>query len=165
HQVEQYQQRLTLAPLPASQLAALEADQQQAQASYQVLSTKLSASQMASQLEQRQGGAQFRLINSPDLPRQPIWPKPAVLSLLGLAAGLGLGVGACALAELGRDRISGEAELLLLGISPVLAFVPTLPDPAARRRRRARHALEWAAGTGLILVLALGNVWLWRPGP
>src|SRR6185437_16007398 len=163
-QLDQYQRRLTLAPLPASQLAALESEQQQAQSAYQSLAAKLDASQMASQLEQQQGGAQFRLVNSPDLPKQPIWPSPVALSLIGVGVGLVLGFGVCALAELGRDCIQGEAELTLLGFTPVLAFVPPLRGRGELRRRRWQHLFEWVAASAVALILAAGNAWLWRIG-
>lgn len=164
HQLDLYQHRLTLAPLPASELAALEAQQQQTQAAYQSVASKLDASQMASQLEQQQGGAQFRLVNSPDLPKQPVWPSPNALILIGIGAGLALGFGVCALAELGRDCISGEAELMQLGFTPILAFVPALGSRGERKRRRTQRTLEWIAAFAVVLILAAGNIWMWRLG-
>jgi polysaccharide chain length determinant protein (PEP-CTERM system associated) len=161
-QLALYERRLTLAPVPAAQLAALQSQLRQAQASYQVLAAKLANSRMASQLEQRQGGAQFRLVNPSNLPRVPAWPNPVILSLGGLGLGLILGIGVGALAELVGDRVRGEAELLALGVAPVLAHVPPLRSRAEASRRRSLATLEWIGGAALMAVLVLGNLWLLR---
>jgi uncharacterized protein involved in exopolysaccharide biosynthesis len=163
-QVQSYQHRLALAPPAAAQLAALQAQQQQAEANYQALLTKLNDSQMASQLEAQQGGAQFSLVNAPDLPLTPSGPDPAVLSVLGLGLGLVLGLGASAVAELMQDRISGEADVVALGLTPVLARIPALRSTAERARLRRRAGWEWAAAAALVLVLIAGNLWLLRLG-
>lgn len=159
-QLATYQQRLRNAPLPATALAALENTYQQAQAAYQALLVKANASQMASALEQSQGGAQFELVNPPDLPRTPAWPNLTVLCWLGLAVGLGLGLGVSALAEIGRNRVSDAAELAPLGLGPVIVHIPPLYSPAQRRRLRIRHGLEWVAAGALLVLLAAGNAWL-----
>lgn len=162
HQVATYQRRLALAPLPASELASLNAQEQQAAAAYQDLLNKRNASQMASQLEAQQGGAQFRLLDAPALPQKPISPKPGVLSVLGIAVGLILGLALSAAAELLQDRIRGEAEIVAMGLTPILARVPSLRSPSEQARRRWRARCEWAAGAALLLVLLAGNLWMLR---
>lgn len=162
HQVAGYQRRLALAPLPASELAGLNAQEQQAAAAYQDLLSKRNASQMASQLEAQQGGAQFRLLDAPALPQKPVSPKPAVLSLLGVAVGLILGLAVSAAAELLQDRIRGEAEIIATGLTPILARVPSLRSRSEQARRRWRACCEWAAGAALLLVLIAGNLWMLR---
>ncbi|MGH9488629.1 MAG: hypothetical protein ACRD04_13700 [Terriglobales bacterium] len=159
-QLRRYQRRLTLAPVPASQLAGLEAQQQQAETSYQTILAKLNSSQMASELEQQQGGAQFRLVNAPDYPRQPVWPKPATLTLLGLLAGVCLGLGVSAAAELTEDRLHAENELAALGVRPVLARIPPLRTVREQASRRLRYRLEWAAASALVALVVAGSLWL-----
>ncbi|MGH9483635.1 MAG: GumC family protein [Terriglobales bacterium] len=161
-ELQQYQHRLSLAPLPAAHLAGLQAQEQQAAAAYQSLLGKRNASQMASQLEAQQGGAQFRLLDAPALPQKPVSPKPGVLSVLGLACGLILGLGASAAAELSQDRLRTEAEIVALGLTPILARVPSLHSRRERNRKRLRARLEWAAGVVLVLVLVAGNIWMLR---
>jgi len=163
-QVQSYQHRLALAPLPAAQLASLQAQEQQAETSYQALLTKLNDSQMASQLEAQQGGAQFSLVNAPELPRTPIGPDPVLLSVLGLGLGLVLGLGASAAAELMQDRIGGEADVLALGLTPILVRIPALRSGEEWARRRRRAGWEWAAAAALVIVLIAGNLWLLRLG-
>ncbi|TAN21964.1 MAG: hypothetical protein EPN33_09930 [Acidobacteria bacterium] len=158
----EYQRRLSLAPLPATQLASLQGQEQLAVTAYQDLLGKRNASQMASQLEAQQGGAQFRLLDAPALPQKPISPKPGVLSLLGVVVGLILGLAVSAAAELLQDRIRGEAEIVALGLTPILARVPSLRSLSEMRRRRWQSRFEWAAGAALLLVLIAGNVWMLR---
>lgn len=161
-QLKAYRQRLADAPLPASALTQLNNQLQQAQAAYQALLAKTNASAMASALEQSQGGAQFELVNPPDLPRQPAWPNLALLCWLGLAVGLGLGVGAVALAEIYRGTVAGEADLARLGLGPVIVHIPPLYTRAQRARRRLRHGLEWLVACTLLAAVAVGNLWLLR---
>lgn len=161
-EIGEYQRRLSLAPLPATQLASLQAQEQAAAAAYQELLGKRNASQMASQLEAQQGGAQFRLLDAPALPQKPISPKPGVLSVLGVAVGLILGLAISAAAELLQDRIGGEAEIVALGLTPILARVPSLRSHREIRRRRWRARVEWMAASSLLLVLIVGNVWMLR---
>ncbi|MGH9477030.1 MAG: GumC family protein [Terriglobales bacterium] len=163
-QLRRYQQRMTAAPLKASQLDGLEAQQQQAAAAYQSLLGKFDSSRMASELAAQQGSAQFRLVDAPSLPRVPVWPQPGTLCLVGLLAGACLGLAAAAVAEFAEDRVTGEDELLALGVTPVLVRIPPLCDTHQQARRRLRAAMEWALASGLVLILAAANVWMWRLG-
>ncbi|HVA63602.1 MAG TPA: Wzz/FepE/Etk N-terminal domain-containing protein [Terriglobales bacterium] len=163
-QLAQYERRLDLAPMPAAQLAALNTQLQQVQANYQARQAKLANSEMASQLEQEQGGAQFQLVNAPTVPRRPVWPNPALLAPLGLAAGLLLGLAICLLMELSGDCIGGEAELLALGLTPVWIHIPPLYSRGQRFRRRLRFGLEWISAGALLSLLVLGNIWMLRQG-
>ncbi|MGH9478042.1 MAG: GumC family protein [Terriglobales bacterium] len=159
-----YQQRLTGAPLPASQLAALETTEQQAQVAYQSLLGKWNSSRMASELAAQQGGAQFQLVNAPSWPREPSWPKPSELSLLGLLVGACLGLGACVVGECIDDRIATEGDLAVVGLAPVLIRVPRLCSARQRKRQQFRALVQWVAVSVALLLLLAGNLWLWRLG-
>lgn len=162
--LNRYQVRLNAAPVPATQLAALESAEQQAQAAYQDMLGKWNSSRMASELAAQQGGAQFQLVNAPNWPREPSWPKPADLCLLGLLAGLCLGLGACLLAECMDDRIATESDLVALGVTPVLIRVPRLCSARRRRWQRLGAVAQWAAVSAALLFLLAANLWLWRLG-
>ncbi len=48
---------------------------------------------MATELERRQQGEQFRVLDPPSLPERPSYPKPSLFGLGGLGVGPVLGLG------------------------------------------------------------------------
>jgi capsular polysaccharide biosynthesis protein len=81
---------------------------------------------MATNLEMRQQGEQFRVLDPPNLPQKPYSPNRLKLNLIGLVAGLVLGgvflVGTATL----DDRIYFKEELEKIVTAPVLSEIPPL---------------------------------------
>ena len=67
-------------------------DYQTAQGFYDDLLKKMNQSKMATDLEHRQQGEQFSVMDQPNLPDGPTFPKRGVFLGAGLMAGLALGV-------------------------------------------------------------------------
>ncbi len=162
HSLQQYQFRLNQEPVRGNQLASLETQYQQDQGNAASLLMKLNSSKLATQLEQRQGGAQFRPVDSPSLPQQPVWPKPLQFSGFGLLAGLALGLAIAAAAEFRQDQIHSSLELAQLGLPPILSRIPPLHTTLDRVRRRTLRSVEWAAMVVMLGAIVLGNYLLIR---
>ncbi len=73
------------------QLADITRDYDQSRANYDSLLAKKNQSEMATNLEKRQQGEHFRVVDAPNLPIKPYSPNRLKLSLMGLFAGLALG--------------------------------------------------------------------------
>jgi polysaccharide chain length determinant protein (PEP-CTERM system associated) len=86
-----YQDRIQSSPLVAAKYKELTRDYETAQKFYDDLLAKMNQSKMATDLERRQEGEQFRVMDEPNLPDSPIFPKRTVFLLGGLASGLALG--------------------------------------------------------------------------
>ena len=69
---------------------------------YTSLLAKKEDSQIAANLERRQIGEQFKLLDPARLPEKPISPNRQQINMFGMIAGLGIGLALIALLEL-RD--------------------------------------------------------------
>ncbi len=108
---------------------------------YQTLLAKKNDAQMASSLERRQKGEQFRILDPAGLPERPAEPNRLRLNLMGLAAGLCFGFLLSLFLELRDDSVRSEHELALLTQLPVLVSVPLLSEPYSDEARHDRSFL------------------------
>ena len=121
--IHMYQERIQSSPLIEAQFKSLTRDYQTAQAFYDDLLTKMNQSKMATDLEKRQEGEQFRVMDEPNLPDAPTSPKRSVFVAGGLAAGLGLGVLLVALLEYKDTAMRSERDVWAFTKLPTLATI------------------------------------------
>jgi succinoglycan biosynthesis transport protein ExoP len=156
--IGEYQQRLNMTPMREQQLADITRGYEESQANYDSLLKKQMQSQLATNLEKRQQGEQFRIIDPPSLPKKPSSPNHFELSLIALGAGLLLGLGITALAELIDARIRAEKDLKDLVPARVLVGIPHLATPGEEKQRVRRHWMEWAAAFVIVVSMVAGNL-------
>ena len=153
--IETYHSRLNSTPERQQQAVAVTRDYDQSRSYYEALLSKKLQSEMATNLEKRRQGEQFRMIDPPSLPSRPYFPKRLACSLGGLAAGLALGLGIAMMLELLVPRLHEESELSeFVGSGYVLALpaFETAPELAQAHKRRV---LEGVAA-GLLAVVIPG---------
>jgi len=155
--VEGYQSRLNLTPLREQQLADVTRDHEQALKNYESLQSKELQSSLATNLEKRQEGERFTVIDPPTLPQKPYWPDRLRFGLYGLIVGLVLGISAAALTEIVQDRIRGEKELAEIFALPVLSGIPEIISPSEHIEQRRRMWLEAGAVAAMVLIICAGN--------
>jgi capsular polysaccharide biosynthesis protein len=102
-------------------------------------------SEMATNLEKRQEGEQFRVIDPPNLPQKPYSPDRFKFSLLGLIAGMILAVGLTALIEITDERVKSEEDLLNVTPVPILIAIPLLQSVADQEKKSWHYRLEMTA--------------------
>jgi len=149
-----YQQRLERVPARESELAELTRDYSTLQALYQALLAKQEESKIAANLERRQIGAQFKLLDPARVAQKPFSPRRWLIDLVGVAAGLLLGLMLVGLLE-HRDRtfnteIDVRNELTL----PVLAVVPLMESAEEQRRGAKWRGVRWVA-TGAVVTACI----------
>ena len=158
--IAQYQARVETLPTRESELVELTRDYDTLQAAYRGLLTKKEESQIASNLENRQIGEQFRIIDPARDPERPISPNRMVINLGGLAGGVVFGRLLIGLLEVRDESIKTESDVVAVLDLPVLALVPIVITTADRRRRRMRRVV---AATGfLVVALGIGAVIAWK---
>jgi succinoglycan biosynthesis transport protein ExoP len=85
-----YQARLNLTPETEQELADISRGYEESKANYDSLLQKQNQSQLATSLEQRQQGEQFRILDPPSLPARPSAPNHLLISIAGLMLGFAL---------------------------------------------------------------------------
>jgi polysaccharide chain length determinant protein (PEP-CTERM system associated) len=125
-QIQVYQGRVQTSPVVEQEYKQLTRDYQTALDFYNDLLKKRNQSEMATNLERRQQGEQFRVLDSANLPEKPSFPNRPLFAGGGLAGGLALGVALAVLLEMRDKSLRTEADIsFYLGV-PALAVVPTV---------------------------------------
>jgi polysaccharide chain length determinant protein (PEP-CTERM system associated) len=153
-QVRAYESKLQSSPQVDEEYKQLTRDHETALAFYNSLLTKMNESSMATALEQRQQGEQFRVMDPPNLPDAPTFPNRIVFAGGGFAGGLVLGLLIAALLEYRDTSLRNERDIWAFTKLPTLATISRidgLPQPAKTRSRwnpfsRANNPIESVLG-------------------
>jgi hypothetical protein len=124
--------------------------------------TKSEDAKVAADLERRQIGQQFRIIDSARLPEAPTSPNRLRLNLIGASAGLALGLALIALIEYRDSSFRTRDDIVTVLSLPVLAVVPLMITAGERRRAKRRRVMALAATAALAIVAAAVTVWRLR---
>jgi polysaccharide chain length determinant protein (PEP-CTERM system associated) len=121
--IRMYQDRIQSSPLVEEQYKELTRDYDSAEKFYNDLLTKMNHSKMATDLERAQQGEQFRIMDEPNLPDGPTFPKRWVFFIGGLCVGLVLGLGIVALLEYRDTALRTERDVWAFTKLPTLAVI------------------------------------------
>jgi len=124
--IKVYQGRIEGSPAVEQQYKQMTRDYQTALDFYNDLLKKRDQSAMATDLERRQQGEQFTILDSANLPNSPSFPKKADFILGGLGGGLALGLALTLLLEMQDTSFRNEKDVEALLRLPVLAMVPAI---------------------------------------
>lgn len=161
--VANYQAKLDAVPKRESDLVELTRDYTTLQASYQSLLTKKQEAKLVADLERRNIGEQFKVLDPARAPERPYSPNRILINLGGSGGGLALGVLLVLLLEVRDSSFKNEDEVVRLLNVRVLANVPLMVSDTERRRRTWRSAL---IGIGVVVLAASGAVLaIWRLRP
>src|SRR4030095_14394641 len=158
-QISSYRARLNLTPHTEQQLADVSRGYEESKSNYNSLLQKQNQSQLATSLEQRQQGEQFRILDPPSLPARPSSPNHLLLSLGGLIVGAVLGFGLAALLEMTNVLVRQEKDLEGLVPTRVLVGIPYLNAPGEDRFHTVYHRLEIGTVAVMALLILAGNVY------
>jgi len=125
-QILLYQRRIEETPRREQELTLLTRDYDLMKANYQSLLDKRIQAQMAENLERKQQGEQFKILDPARTPVTPLRPDRNRILLIGLAIGFGVGAGLTWFRETMDRSFKSIAEVESeLGL-PVLAAIPDL---------------------------------------
>lgn len=132
-QIRVYESRIESSPQVEQEYKQITRDHQTALDFYNSLLTKMNESSMATALEQRQQGEQFRVMDAANLPEEPIFPNRKVFGGGGLGAGLLLGLLIAGWLEYRDTSLRNERDIWAftkLSTLAVIAHIDGLPEPA-----------------------------------
>jgi polysaccharide chain length determinant protein (PEP-CTERM system associated) len=156
-----YQARIAAVPARETELVELTRDYETLRMVYTSLLAKNENARASTNLEERQMGEQFRLLEPARLPERPISPNRPQIYTMGALGGLAFGLGLALFLDY-RDRsLRTEADLIHAFALPVLALVPTMADAVDRQRRRRSVRVAVAAG---LLAVSVSLVVAWGLG-
>ncbi len=158
-QIAIYRGRLNTTPETEQQLTDISRGYEESKSNYNSLLEKKMQSQLATSLEQRQKGEQFRIVDPPSLPNQPSGPNHFRLSLGGLAFGIVLGLGLAAFLEATDVRVRHEKDLKDLVPARVLVGIPRLNTPREDQLHSKTQWLEIGLTMVIASLISIGNLY------
>ena len=131
-----YQRRIEAAPRHEMALTAMTRDYDDTRTQYLDLLSQLNQARLSERLEKSHQASVLRIVEPPRVPARPFAPNRLRIALLGLAAGLGVGLGAAFLFEQSDRSLRDVDELETATNLPVLATIPSLDRRDRRRTAR-----------------------------
>lgn len=127
-QINKYLSRIEQTPVREQDMASLMREYQSTKEAYETLLKKKQEAQQAENLEKRQKGEQFRVVDPARLPEKPFSPDIPKTLLIALLAGLGCGLAAAFLREqMDRSFHDSSDVEIALGLK-VLATIPKIEE-------------------------------------
>lgn len=161
-QVMEYQAKLDAVPSRESELAELTRDYRTLQTTYETLLVKREDAKLAANLERRNIGEQFKVLDPATTPQQPYSPNRLLVVGGGAAGGALLGLLFVAGLEYRNSSFTREEEVLRLCQVPVLAVVPLMMS--VHERQRVRRRTKTAVMIGILCLVVSGvALAIWRP--
>jgi polysaccharide chain length determinant protein (PEP-CTERM system associated) len=159
-----YQAKVDVVPTRESELVELTRDYSTLQTAYSNLLAKREDSKIAANLERRQIGEQFRILDPASLPGRPYnETKRMGVIASGAIAGLVLGLLVVGWLEYRDSSLKREEDVVRLLELPVLALIPRVVSDGERRRSRRRMIVaNLAAGAALLGSIAVLVLWRLR---
>ena len=133
-------------------------DYQTLRENYTGLLEKSEQAKLALNLERRQIGEQFRMIDAARLPERPVSPDRFQLVLTAAMVSLGFGAGLTLLLEYRNTSLRTHEDVVTALSLPVLAVVPLM---SSQRDKRHQRTVWWIgfATAGVAVVGLFGAAW------
>jgi polysaccharide chain length determinant protein (PEP-CTERM system associated) len=155
-----YQAKLSAIPVREQEITQLVRDYEISRAHYsQLLGQQLSA-ETATQLEIRQKGEKFEVLDPGQVAERPSRPNRALINSAGSAAGLILGILLAVGTELLGVSITSAEDILAAVNVPVLEVIPLILTRVDRRRRMKQ--MLFASASAVVTALAVGAILFYR---
>ena len=137
-QIRTYESRIESSPQVEAEYKQITRDHQTALDFYNSLLKKLNDSSMATALEQRQQGEQFRVMDAANLPDSPVFPNRLMFAGGGFAGGLLIGLMLTAWFEYRDTSLRTERDVWAftkLSTLTVISHIDGLPQPESAPSR------------------------------
>jgi len=156
-----YQARIEAVPARETELSELTRDHATVQKMYTDLLAKNEESKIAANLERRQIGEQFKILDSARPAEKPFSPNRLLINIAGAVGGLVFGFAFAAFLEYRDASFRSQDEVTAVLSLPVLAQIPLIatPDELQQYRRRRRIIAAAAVSAAVVVTAAL-----WRIG-
>jgi len=143
--------KLERVPVFEQQISGLMRDYDTLRTHYNSLLDKKLSAEMASELEARQKGERFVILDPAQVPQKPFSPNRTLLALAGLVGGLLAGICLAIMVEMTDQSVRTEDEVARILGKPILGDIPRISTPQQRRR-------DFLRGLSAITATVVGSV-------
>jgi polysaccharide chain length determinant protein (PEP-CTERM system associated) len=159
-QINFHVSKLERVPVFEQRISGLMRDYDSLRAHYASLNDKKLSADMSNNLENRQKGERFVILDPAQVPDRPTAPNRPLLAVAAILGGL---IGGCALAllrDLSDVSVRSEREAARILGKPILAGIPAIVNEKERRGKvvRATGALIGTAVASVVLGIALSYI-------
>lgn len=152
---EAIQHRVSRLPQREQEMVALTRDYDNLKESYDALLRKKLEAKVSQNLEERQKGEQFQILDPPVIPLHPVKPKRKKIMALAFFAALAFSFGGAFGIEFLDATLRGPVDFKYFFDLPILATIPLIQDVRyARRNTLRRLALVGGILSFLCMVMA-----------
>jgi len=152
-EIAKYQKRVEKIPNHEQQLVTLTRDYDNIEENYQsILNRKLDA-QLSANMERKQKGEQFKILDPARIPERPFKPDRRKILLVSLILGLGIGGGLAFVAEYMDHSFRDSKELEEFANLPVIASIPRIITEGDKERKRVRRRIAYASSSVILLIM------------
>jgi polysaccharide chain length determinant protein (PEP-CTERM system associated) len=138
-QISGYERRIENSPRREQELLSLKRDYNNTKASYDLLLNKKLETEVSINMDKKQKGERFQVLEPARLPEKPVFPNMKMLFLLALVAGPNIGLGLVFFLEYLDTSFRSPKDIESnLGFS-VLATIPLIQDKKYIRRQKLNH--------------------------
>lgn len=155
---EKVEQAIASTPSVAEQLSALEREYNTLITSFQDFSSRRQQAVVQANLERKQLGENFRIIESAFPAARPGSPNRILMLFVGVIIGLGVGVAMGLVWETSDSSIHDARRLQAYANMPVLVSVPSILLEPDRRRRKRHLIIELALALIISLFFIAGGL-------
>jgi hypothetical protein len=154
--IAEYEKRNEAIPKTETELLELNREYETISGIYRGMVVNREQSRMSTNLENRQIGERFKVLDPALVPERPISPNRLRLNLMGFAAGLGIAMLLIALLEY-RDRsFKTDEDVARVLTLPVLAVVPLMQSEIEKHRAFRNHMVMGVGlGTTVLVCMAV----------
>ncbi len=149
--LRQFESRVSTSPALENQMMQIERNYDTYRRQYDDLLAKANSAEMSAGVEQRQIGEQFRILDPARVPERPFSPNRQRIILLGLVAGVALGLGLIGLLEFRDTAFHTVDDVVSVLALPVVAAIPVIRTQAERRAARRRRFMASTATAALVV--------------
>lgn len=137
-QMKKYQERVEETPKREQELMSLKRDYENIRETYNSLLARKLEAELAVNMEKKQKGEQFRVLDPAKTPKRPFKPDIRRLFLMSIALGLAVGLGLAYFRESLDTTFRGPNEIENVLQIPVLANIPFTYNAAELRHKKTK---------------------------
>jgi polysaccharide chain length determinant protein (PEP-CTERM system associated) len=157
--IKGYSSRIQASPVMEQEYAELTRDFNLAKARYDDLNLKMSQSEIATDLENRNQSETLEVLDPASLPETPTKPNRWLIVGIGLGMGIMLGVVVAGAREVKDASLKSLKDARAYTNLPVLGTVPLLENDLVVRRKRRLAWLAWSAACMLGILAMTSSIY------